>query len=80
MREDKKWICNPLKNKSCLKSICGILDGRDISNPHKCFLTKNKLVRLEPSDPDIVEFSNKKERVEKWLKDYYGREDEVNGN
>lgn len=79
MDNKKVWICNPYKNKDCKKMICGIMDDRDISNPHRCFLTTNKKFRLEPSDPDKIEYVNRKERIEKWIKEYYGKEDEVDG-
>ena len=77
MLERKNWICNPYKNKTCEKTICGILSNSNISNPHKCFLTGTEKNRLEPSDPDKTEYADFKERIEQWLKIYYGREEEI---
>lgn len=78
MKSEKAWICNPYKNKKCPKTICGILDERDISNPHRCFLTCNSRYRLEPDDPDKTEYVDRKEKIERWIKKYYGKEDKVN--
>ena len=77
--ERKTYICNPYKHKTCKKTICGILNNCDISEPHCCFITTHKEYRLDPSDPDLEKFAFNRDRIEKWVKQYYGKEDEANG-
>ena len=82
----KTYICNPLKNKNCsgIKEInnvcyCGILRNRPLSDPSSCFLTTKPECRLELSDAENIEYAYRKETIEKWIENYYGKETEANG-
>ena len=79
MEEERwSWICNPYKNKSCKRNACGIMDGRNIRNPHVCFLTLSEECALVPEDLANPEFADKAHRIKKWLDKYYGKEKEAN--
>ena len=77
--ERQVYICNPLKNTKCRRTMCGIMDGAQLSNPHCCFLTTHKDYALELIDVENAAFYYNKKRIERWLTEYYGKEEEANG-
>lgn len=79
MNNQKAWICNPYKNKTCKRMICGIMDYKNILNPHRCFLTTKKENRLDLIDPSNPDFKDVADRIDRWIELYYGKEEEANG-
>lgn len=75
-RKSEAYICNPWKHTKCKKRICGMMSDAPLDSDH-CFLTVNKNHRLELTDLTCGLYPVK--QIEKWIENYYGKEDQANG-